>query len=206
MREQHLSQCIIAAFFSVVQFQGNIPQGKPHQVTAPFFLYFQRNKCWQRWHNCMPCLLCQRIAVPRRPRCRIGCPTSCQQHTICSILLAGGSLYASTAAFLQEQLLHGFPINGNPCPFQGTLQRCNNIFCSVTHRKYSIAPFHFQRNTQLFKICHYIFRHPASKRTVQELWISRHICHERIQITGIGEVAATFSGNPQFSSDLPIFF
>ena len=166
MREQHFSQCIIAAFFSVIQFQGNIPQGKLHQVTAPFLLYFQRNKCRQRRHNCMTCLLCQRIAIPRRTRCRIGCPTSCQQHTFCRILLARGSLYARTTTVLQQQLLHGFPIDGNSCPFQSTLQRCHNIFCSVTHRKYSIAPLDFQRNTQLFKICHHIFRHPASKRTV----------------------------------------
>lgn len=85
-------------------------------------------------------------------------------------------------------------------------QRLYNVLGPVTDGKYPAAPFCFQRNAQILKIRHDILGHAPGKGAVQKLAVAGNIGKKRVSVTIVGEIAPSFSGNAELSSDLFILF
>ena len=100
-----------------------------------------------------------------------------------------------------------------PVPDQRDLQRLQpplqsgaDVKGPVTDGKYPAAPFCFQRNAQILKIRHDILGHAPGKGAVQKLAVAGNIGKKRVSVTIVGEIAPSFSGNAELSSDLFILF
>ena len=85
-------------------------------------------------------------------------------------------------------------------------QGARNIPGPVGYREHPFAPFHLQRNADLFKKSHGILGRHGCKGAVQKPAVGQRVFDQRFRLAVISNVAASFAGNIDFNAQLGVAF